>query len=330
MAQLIKLQDYASRYGNDLYRYPSQFVRLKKQQWENLKGQWENGDTLSEEPINENKEMKASMPAFVGKLKGILKRGFSAEDEVNNPPSILQDKTDGMDFTITINSVPATLDELKMVFLDQLYPFQLKWASSTLMEKSFVDQSYIQDERLRYLLQRFPDNMLVLYFPVFYIKKAPVEMEQILITPTDVWCLTFLEEEDQTVYLGSQKRFWYKKWGEKEGKVLNPMLSLRRMENIISQIFRHRNIEIPLKKAIISRNGFIDFPLVPHDLQLLDKRRYDEWFGQMRRQSSPIKNVQLKAAQSLLEYCQTTSFKRFLWEDQMDIEFKSDKEFKEK
>jgi hypothetical protein len=44
MAQLIKLLDYVSRYETDLYRYPSQFVRLKKQQWEKMKQHWKNGE----------------------------------------------------------------------------------------------------------------------------------------------------------------------------------------------------------------------------------------------------------------------------------------------
>ena len=44
MAQLLKLQDYVSRYESDLSRYPSQYVRLKKQQWEKLKVTWELGE----------------------------------------------------------------------------------------------------------------------------------------------------------------------------------------------------------------------------------------------------------------------------------------------
>ncbi|KHF29248.1 hypothetical protein LR68_02036 [Anoxybacillus sp. BCO1] len=30
MGQLIKLQDYISRYELDIYHYPSEFIRLKK------------------------------------------------------------------------------------------------------------------------------------------------------------------------------------------------------------------------------------------------------------------------------------------------------------
>mgnify|MGYP005609875703 CR=1 FL=1 len=36
MGQLIKLQDYVSRYEQDIYHYPTQYVYLKKQQWEKV------------------------------------------------------------------------------------------------------------------------------------------------------------------------------------------------------------------------------------------------------------------------------------------------------
>ncbi|NLY79377.1 MAG: NERD domain-containing protein, partial [Lysinibacillus sp.] len=37
MAQLVKLQDYISRYEIDLTRYPTQYVRLKRTQWDKVK-----------------------------------------------------------------------------------------------------------------------------------------------------------------------------------------------------------------------------------------------------------------------------------------------------
>ena len=46
MAQLVKLQDYISRYEVDLTRYPTQFIRLKKGQWERVKDQWQRGDEI--------------------------------------------------------------------------------------------------------------------------------------------------------------------------------------------------------------------------------------------------------------------------------------------
>lgn len=43
MGQLIKLQDYISRYELDMYHYPSEFIRLKRKQWERMKHVWETG-----------------------------------------------------------------------------------------------------------------------------------------------------------------------------------------------------------------------------------------------------------------------------------------------
>ena len=94
-------------------------------------------------------------------------------------------------FSLRFPSSPANLDELKQNFLNQLLRFQMKWGSSTLREKSFVDQSFFLDERLRFFLQRFPDTFLVLYKPIFLLKNAPVEVDVILLTPVDASCITF-------------------------------------------------------------------------------------------------------------------------------------------
>ena len=312
MAQLIKLQDYVSRYETDLYRYPSQFVRLKKQQWEKMKQHWENGDLPPAPPPSVKEEEEKD--SVKEKLFSLFKKKEAQEEEPVPQPS-----DEEMLFEMEGNQDIHSEEELKVSFLNLLFDFQLKWASSTIMEKSYVDNSYRYDERLRYLLQRFPDNIFVMYNPVLKIKNAPVELETILITPTGIWCLTFLEFEEGTAYIGSGERFWVKKWGDMESKVLNPLIGLKRMERIIHQIIRYAGVELPIYQAVISRNGYIDYPQSPAGIQLLDKRIHNEWFQQQRSSSSPIKSVQLKVAQAIMEYCQITSFKRLQWEEEQEV-----------
>ena len=103
----------------------------------------------------------------------------------------------------------------------------MKWASSTIVEKSFPDQRYYRNENLKYLLQRFPDTFLFLYEPIFLLKKAPIEMEVILISPTEVWCLSFLDQEQgRSVPLGQMKNFGLKRSIGGESKILKKTLSL--------------------------------------------------------------------------------------------------------
>lgn len=324
MGQLIKLQDYVSRYENNIYFYPSRFVKLKKQQWEKIKNLWENNLLINETMenqasfnwIEEEEEKEPLIHRFKDIFKFRKKREVNEEDEIeemaNNEEQ--DEEVSSMQFQPTMYYQPETLDELKRNFLDQLFRYQMKWASTTLTEQSSVDNRYYFDEKLRYFLQRFPDTFLLLYEPIFLLKKAPVETDTILITPTDVWIISFLEEENQAVFLGSGERFWMKRYKDKEEKVLSPLLSLNRTEKIVKKIFELYEVDIPVRKIVLSRNGYIDFPNPPFDIHLIEKRNYEKWFQTMRNSRSPLKHVQLKAAKALLDYAQTTSFRRLEWE----------------
>ncbi|MDF1508676.1 nuclease-related domain-containing protein [Robertmurraya sp. DFI.2.37] len=319
MGQLIKLQDYVSRYEQDIFLYPSRFVRLKTQQWDKLKNAWENGEIpleREEEPLVPEWYEEEKEP-FFNRIKGFLKREKEVEKEVLEEQ---ETPASSFSFTPTLAIQPDTLDDLKRSFLEQLFTFQLKWASTTLAEQSFVSKSYYHNERLKYFLQRFPDTVLVLFHPIFLLKTAPVEVEIILITPTDVWCITFLEEEERAVFVGSNDHFWIKRNQEQEHKVLNPLLALNRTEKVTKNILGRYGIELPIHKVVLTRNGYIDYPSAPYDTKFIERRNYEKWFQTMRTQRSPLKHIQLKAAQALLNYCQTTSVRRPEWEIESEQE----------
>lgn len=324
MGQLIKLQDYVSRYEQNIYLYPSRFVRLKKQQWDKLKIGWVNEDSsIFQTGLQTGQEstdwLEDEKQPLMDKLKGLWKFGKGESMDETIFDSELEEKDEEpeeepLDFQPHFTYRPDTLEDLKYQFLDQIFRFQMKWASSTLTEKSFIDKRYYYDERLKYFLQRFPDTFLVLYHPLFLLKKAPVELETIIISPTGVWCISFVEEEDLSVFIGSKERFWLKRVKGNEKKVLNPVLALNRTGKIVQQIFQMNEIDFPIYKAVVCRNGYIDYPAAPFDVQLIEKRNYDEWFNSMRNLRSPLKHNQLKGAQALLQYCQTSSIRRLEWE----------------
>lgn len=326
MGQLLKLQDYISRYEQDIFTYPSRFVRLKTNQWKRTKENWENEGldasnlTFSPSPDNWGEEDAKAKPSFLDKLSGMFRSNQKAIAEPAAETIAAETPQDTMEFTASFTHKPATEDALKQQFLDQLYRFQLKWASSTLAEKSYSSSKYFFEEKLKFFLQRFPDTFLVLYKPIFLLKKAPVEAEVILLTPTDTWCITFIEEEDSAVFVGSNGRFWLKRSQQEEKKVLNPLLSLNRTERIVRNIYKMYEIELPVHKLVISRNGYIDYPNAPFGIQFAESRNFEQWFQNMRNLKSPLKHMQLKGAQALLHYCQTSSTRRMEWKDPEEAE----------
>lgn len=325
MAQLIKLQDYISRYEIDLARYPTQFIRLKQNQWERIKYQWQTGGAIErwehiEEEVKEEKKkslfqklfpFKKELEAIEEEQEDIEKVSISNDWAVEENPYQEDDST--LIFEPNLVYTPKTLEELKKMFIDQFFHFQMKWASSTLREKSYVDPKFMRDTLLRSMLQTLPDNYLVFYYPIIRVKKAPIELDIIIMTPTECLCITVLEQESQAVYIANSERFWLKKVGKYEKKVLSPLIQLNRMEKVVEQIFEHNHIELPIRKVLLTRNGYIDYPGTMYGVSFVDKRKFPEWMGQLARSVSPMKHMQIRGAQSILNTVQTTSFHRDIW-----------------
>lgn len=316
MGQLIKLQDYVSRYEQNIYLYPSRYVRLKTQQWNKLLQAWKEGDELffqekKQEEVEEdwlNQSKKNIFQKLKEKLlkEEIVEEPVEEKKEEEEPESV---------FMPTFTSRPATEEMLKRQFLDQLFHFQLRWGSSTLLDQSFIDKDYYTNRYLKLFLTRMPDTFLVMFSPIFQIKKAPVELDHLLITPTAILCIKFLDDHEQSVYFGSKENFWKVKTPNKETKILNPTISLNRTGAIVQQVFKQQDIALPIKKILVTQNGYIDYPHVPFDIEIIEKRTYEQWFLSLRNLKSPLKHIQLKAAQSLLYFCQTTAVRRVEWEE---------------
>jgi hypothetical protein len=322
MAQLVKLLDYVSRYEQDLSRYPSQYIRLKRYQWERMKTQWESGAVLSEwqqgmqDDLVEPDEEKWFSPLF--RLFG-QRRTELSETEPGDYEIEKREEEDNFGFNPNLIHNPSSLEQLRKMYLDQLFHFQIKWASSTLMDKSKVDGRFMRDTLLRSFAQRLPDNYFLFYYPILLLKKAPVELDIIIVTPVECQCITVLESENLAAYSGSGDRFWLKKSGDNESKILSPLIALNRTEKIITSIFNAQEIDFPIRKYLVSRNGYIDHPGTAFDVEIVDRRSYEEWFSGLSKLSVPMKSTQFKAAQSILAVGQTTSISRLFGPDEEQL-----------
>lgn len=319
MGQLIKLQDYISRYELDIYKYPARFIRLKRLQWQQLYKAWEEGrleNSSLEMPNVDMAPEPEKKENFIGKIKAVMtknKQDHTENEEVPVRDVTLIDDEDLLESRFSffhLKTLPKTANELKRHFLEEIFKVQIQWASSTAFEQSTIDPLFLRERNLKYFMQRFPDTFLVLYQPVFRLKKAEIGAETIILTPLEAICISFLEFENDAVFVGSEEHFWEKRYGEEREKVLNPLISLNRTETIMKGIWKQENIDLPISKVLISRNGYIDFPSVSFGITLVDQRDYSRWFEKMRGMKAPMKNGQLKAARALLNYCQTISHSR--------------------
>ena len=71
---------------------------------------------------------------------------------------------------------------------------------------------------------------------------------------------------------------------------------------------------------MISRNGYIDHPGSAFDVEIIDRRSYDDWFSELQKLPVPMKSTQFKAGQAILDMGQTTSISRLFGEHEEQLE----------
>jgi len=118
--------------------------------------------------------------------------------------------------------------------------------------------------------------------------------------------------------MAGDERTWIVETAQEPRKILNPSISLKRMEKIIQSIFHAEQHDFPIKKTILSRVNPIVFAREPYQTEVIGTQQYEKWFQERRQLDSPLKSYQLKAAEILLKFCQTTSVKRPEWEEDSD------------
>ncbi|SEA46885.1 hypothetical protein SAMN05421743_10513 [Thalassobacillus cyri] len=300
MAQLIKLQDYISRYETDMYKYPGQYIRAKKQHWKTMKQKWTEQRLELEQPPPPSEEDEP-----LSKWKRLFKRQDKGEADQHPSPD-----------------PPTSVDEAKQVFLDDLFSVQLKWASSTLWEKSFLDPDYKHDKQLKYLLQRFPDTFLIMYCPLVKIKQASMEINTILIGPTGIEIIHFMEASANSVIVPVDNRTWHIEDAHSSSKIISPLVALNRSETYVKSVLSKYGIEFSYKKVIIAPENEFKSAKENFHTSYIGKVDYQKWFENKRNLRSPLKYSQLKAAEALVKHSQTTAIRRPEW-DQEDQGFVS-------
>lgn len=296
IAQLIKLRDYVTRYEWSTYRYPSQYIRLKQENWNNLYHLWNN-----QEVEQDQLESKDNMSNFT-KIISLIQRNHVKKQATSSQ-----------------SALPTTEMELRHYFLDKLFPLQLKWATSTVTDVSFINKTYHEDCTLKYFLQRFPDIYLMMYYPIFNIKKAPVDGEIIFISPIGIEIIHLIEKEPHSIIFAEGERTWIVETDHIKEKEISPLINLRRTELIVQSILKSEQIDYPITKVVISRVNNIVYSSDPYKTRIIGKHQYDEWFHEKRQLNANLKNQQLKVAEALLKYCISTSVKRPEWDDESNI-----------
>src|SRR5699024_5915701 len=147
---------------------------------------------------------------------------------------------------------------------------------------SYTDRKFNHDPTLRFFMQRFPDIYLVMYHPIFTIKNAPIDGEIILISPVEIEIITLMNDDPNATIVASDERSWTIETENDTTKVISPLISLKRTEQIVKSILNSKQINFPIKKTVLSQMSYILYASEPYNTSLIGKREFDGWFTEKR------------------------------------------------
>lgn len=290
VAHIIRISDYTSRYQTDIQRYSSQFTRMKKERWHYMQESWkrEFAETirLEYEDLSESSAIAEVWSKAVNKVRNWTTGIHEQKNEKEREYEAFQ--------------------QTKQVFRNETFEKQLLWAGipdeDPLNQEMIIDWKH--DEWLKQLGIELPDNCFLFYKPVLYVKKAEIELDTILITPTEIICLTCLDGEELSVFEVSSDRYWIEYVNQERRKRLSPIPALERMERVIGNILSQHDRSMPIRSVVIATNSIIDHRTIGMKVDFLDKRTFSDWKLKLVQSNVPLKHQQVKACETLLQYCE--------------------------
>lgn len=256
LAQLVKLDNFITRYSQDLVYYSNRFITLKKRRWEQMKYEWE------------------------------WYKNQGQSGEYHHPIAKLSNE-----------------EKLRRYFENFIFQSQLKWASSTMSESSFLSKDYKEDSFLKELLIRCHDRNLLFYKPVVNIKKADFQLDTVMVGPYSVQIISYLQGENNSVFSGYNQRVWQEVTSHGTRQVISPLISIQRTYLFLKEMLQKYHIDLPIKSIIYTPISYIEYVDIPHYSTLIDRRLANDWFEEQRYQQMPFKHQQIKVAKTMLGLC---------------------------
>ncbi len=135
-----------------------------------------------------------------------------------------------------------------------------------------------------------------------------------MIGPDSIKAIVLLETSKGEIVHASQNRFWECERHEEKRKIINPISAVQRVNYFIESVIDTKTTELKTSYIILGQNAYVNRDNIPSYIQIVDQTNYSEWKKILKRQPSPIKFKQLKAAEIVLTHCATSAYRRPEWD----------------
>lgn len=232
-----------------------------------------------------------------------------------NPPEIMEFENPWWKFwrrieRIELEPTPLSEKQFQAMLIKRRHIQKLQFSCEGATEADLPLLAFVREFGYRKMLMEWNDQHFFMYRPVVEWNGASVELSHIMIGPSHLYLIEWLDGDRSIYHIAKQKTWIHQPLKGENKKVVNPLIALSRTEEIVRQL-------LPEYKGVIQRvtvtpNGYFDNIPESSTTRFISRSGYDQWIKQVNGRAPIVKAQQIRDTAKLLEHTVQVPFRQFM------------------
>ena len=211
---------------------------------------------------------------------------------------------------IELEPKPLSESQYQKLLRERRHIQKLQFACEGVLEADLPHLAFIRDFAYRVMRTDWNERHFFLYRPVIEWNGAMVELSHVIVGPTHLYIVEWLEGDRSIYHISKEKTWVHQPLKGENTRVVNPLIALTRTEELIRQILP--DYAGVLQKVVIATNGYFDNVPTVRSTQYIGRNEYTEWMKQVNGRAPIVKAQQIRDVATVLEVTAKLPFRQFM------------------
>ncbi|MGE9213947.1 MULTISPECIES: NERD domain-containing protein [unclassified Exiguobacterium] len=232
-----------------------------------------------------------------------------------NPPEIMEFENPWWKFwrrteRIELEPTPLSETQFQALLANRRHIQKLQFACEGATEADMPFLPFLREYGYRKMVTEWNDQHFFMYRPVVEWNGATVELSHLIIGPSHLYLVEWLDGDRSIYHISKQKTWIHQPLKGENKRVVNPLIALTRTEEIIRQFLP--SYDGVIQKVTVAPEGYFDHVPETRSTQFISRSDYESWLKQVNTRAPIVKAQQIRDVSKLLDATAQMPFRQFL------------------
>ncbi|MGA9231466.1 MULTISPECIES: hypothetical protein [unclassified Exiguobacterium] len=151
------------------------------------------------------------------------------------------------------------------------------------------------------------DQYGLFYRAVIHYQQGEVELSSFVVGPSAIYLLDWLDGEESIYHIKREKLWREQPFKAPTKNILNPLISLKRTEDILRLVLGSE-LELPIERVVIASKGYFDQLPKESKTTYVSKVDFAHWLHKMNTSAPYTKAFQMRVCEKILKETSSITF----------------------